>query len=71
MRTKQAPFLIFGLTLDGEETACGRYRTLTRAQKALEDLDFALFSQRDAGIGSAIIAYQIQTPDGLVVRDGL
>lgn len=50
---------IFGITADGREVTCARYSTRSRAQKALDDLDFALFSRRDVGLGSAIIAYRI------------
>ena len=54
---------IVGITADGGVVAGDRYSTLGMAQKALDDLDFALFSQRDVGLSSSIIAYQIWFPD--------
>ncbi len=62
---------IVGITADEGEVAGDRYSTLERAQKALDDLDFALFSQRDVGLGSsAIIAYQIRFPDAPICAGG-
>lgn len=70
MSTKHTPpFVIFGITVDGEETLCGRYRTLARANKALDDLDFALFSQRGVGFGNQLIGYQLRDQSGKEVRD--
>ena len=61
---------IVGITADGGVVAGERYSTLERAQKALDDLGFALFSQRDMGLGSAIIAYQIRFPDAPICAGG-
>ncbi len=53
---------IVGITADEGEVAGGRYSALERAQKVLGDLDFALFTLRDVGLSSPIIAYQIRFP---------
>ncbi|MCL4526624.1 MAG: hypothetical protein M1492_09175 [Gammaproteobacteria bacterium] len=65
--SRKPVYRIYGITADGNETLRGRFSTLPRANKALDDLDFALFTQRDAGVGGAFIAYQIRGPEGLGV----
>ncbi len=67
MSTSRKPaYRIYGITADGDETLRGRFSTLPQAHKALDDMDFALFTQRDAGLGGAFITYQIRGPEGLV-----